>query len=112
MSYNISSIRILKSENFGITEEAFADVNRVQAPESWPRTVAELQQRLATGRFPWCGEASGYWSDVLTLFVLPKFTGSAELLLIWEGGDDLQGARITNGVVTMHKVETTLTEAL
>ena len=52
----------------------------------------------------WYGEFSGstfpYFLDVLTYTY-----GSIEIIVTWEGGEDVQGIRVVEGVVTQHKVE-------
>ena len=109
MAYNIDSIEILKQDNFTITDEAFTALN-VDGPELWADCdeAQEVRDYVSRNIFPWSGEGSGRGLDDLIEDVLPRFTGSADLLLTWEGGDSHSGIRVVDGVVTKHVVEMAL----
>jgi hypothetical protein len=100
MSYNIDSIIIVeRTVDFGLTLEHFDAVANalleqdVECPEMWS-DHAELQRMLALEALPWCGEWSGHGFDAFVATVLPAFTGSAELVVCWEGGDSYSGLRL------------------
>lgn len=109
MAYNIDSIEILKQDNFTISDEAFAAID-VVGPELWDdcEEAQKVRDYISRNCFPWSGEGSGRGIDNLIEEVLPRFTGNADLLLTWEGGDSHSGIRIVDGVVTKHVVEMTL----
>ena len=50
------------------------------------------------------GECSGLSYDALIETVLPRTTGSADLIFCWGGGDFYSGVRVVEGVVTKHEV--------
>lgn len=58
----------------------------------------------------WSGEWSGNSYDVLVEKILPVTSGSADIILTWEGGDAHSGVRVRDGVVTKHKVVLALGE--
>lgn len=55
----------------------------------------------------WCGEFSEYSLEYLFEKILPKTTGSADILVVWESGE-LTGVQVRGGVVTDCDVETRL----
>ncbi len=110
MSYNIDSITIIAQNEFTISESNFANISEDECPESWEfETSADLIEHTKGGSFPWHGEWSGRSFDKLKE-VLSLFTGSADMVLIWEGGDSTSGLRVVDGQVTEHKVLFTLGE--
>jgi hypothetical protein len=62
---------------------------------------------VAIERPRWRGEGSGYSFDDLLAEVLPLTKGSADILVVWDGGE-LSGIRVRDGVVTQPKVVTVL----
>jgi hypothetical protein len=54
-------------------------------------------------RVRWRGAGSGSTYDTFKNF-LSKTKGNADLVLIWEGGDSVEGLRVRDGVVTSHSV--------
>ena len=111
MSYNIDSIDILKQDNFTISPERFSTLVQEHSDdlaEGFPTRYNDLCKAIGDGRFWWYGEGSGSGYDTLVNVVLSLFTGSADLLLCWEGGDSYSGLRVSNGKVTKHVIEMTL----
>lgn len=60
---------------------------------------------LEIKKFSWYGDGSGYCMDYLTDTILPKTTGEAEIMFIWEGGDSITGLHVKDGVVTKKNVK-------
>lgn len=143
MSYNIDSIDIVASDDFGITPEALALAEK-DAPETgWPESnvFAQVRERgvidvgqcvsrsanifkregvsaygmsgparwvFTPGRFWFTSDGSGWAFDALLANILPRFTGRADLVVCWEGGDSFTGLRVVDGKVTKHEVVRTL----
>lgn len=104
MSYNVDSIDIIsKSDDFGITqfelEQFFSGEEDDYLCEVFPEDVGDLAEDIASKNFPYSGESSGHNFETLKR-LLAKFTGSAEMVVCWEGGDSYSGLRVRNGVVT------------
>lgn len=109
MSYNITSIKYIGTDKLTINA---ADLAKI-ATELHGKTPArcfiddikQLNQGFDVfqlGQFEWCGEGANNEED---LFRALSYTqGSADLLVIWEGGDSLSGLRVHNGVVAERKV--------
>jgi hypothetical protein len=120
MSYNIDSIEIIASDGFRISrakydelKEAFEDSEKL--PESscfdddWVTVCTkEVGDHIYPKHFWWQGEFSGRTHETLYDEVLPQFEGEADLVLIWEGGDGINGLRLRDGKVTEHEVVQTL----
>jgi hypothetical protein len=106
MSYNIDTIDIIaQSEDFGPTLDAFLKASEGHCPEQWdPDDEEDITSRIKAGSMPWSGEGSGRSFPEFLQEVLPLFTGSADMIVCWEGGDSFEGIRVTNGVVTHHNV--------
>ena len=111
MSYNIDNVEVLTSEDFGATRAAIEAMDRLEGYSAEGNFIDELLERLdgcADDFFPldvveWYGEGSGNSFDKLKAAVA-LCSGSADLLLTWEGGDSHQGLRLKDGTVTQHKV--------
>lgn len=119
MSYNADSVHIIAAKDFGITRAALDAVRPLlgkHVPEasvyeqvesgrhSWSnadRTAFQFDQK--TGLW-WSGEGSGWSFDAFIAHLLPRFTGSADLVACWEGGDSYTGLRVSNGKVTEREV--------
>lgn len=56
----------------------------------------------------WHGEGSGRQLDTLLTKILPRTSGTADLLVTWEEGDWFTGIRVEAGVVTKHEIEMAL----
>lgn len=118
MAYNIDTITILKSDGFAIPRprwEELVEKHSNEVPESsvldddFPKRCCEEHRGLLfVNSFPFHGEGSGSAIDLLVETILPAFLGSADLLLIWEGGDSTSGLRLLNGKVTRHEVVSAL----
>lgn len=113
MGYNISSIRIINADGFGVFP---ADLPEL--PDSWEPPPAEPDKRCP----PWATDEAGFaqligygvpgdvpfpWTggnsfEALRDRVLPAFKGYAELIITWEDGDS--ALRCDNGKVTEHEV--------
>ncbi len=104
MSTNVDSIRIIEQDGFGVSEQDFEGFAQLDLPDSMSCRYAEFVSGLNNGSFWWNGERSGSCYHVLLEQVLPKFTGRADMLVCWEGGNDYEGLRVVDGVVTEHEV--------
>ena len=115
MSYNIDSTRIIKSDNFRISEEQYKEwhydflQDKLDTPEWCFMDEIEDCAELVNGeyifhRLPWCYSWSGNSFDYLKNHLLPKFKGSADIILTWEGGDAHSGLRVVDGRVTEHNI--------
>lgn len=113
MSINIDSVEIVSSDAFCITRPLL-DALRMQygdsCPESsildvdWPqRSCEEHRGMLFVKSLCWHGEGSGYTYDSFKA-ALAKFLGTADIVVVWEGGNGHTGLRLLNGKVTEHKV--------
>ncbi len=113
MSYNIDSIDIIAADGFCIPRPKLAalvsefgdelpecSVLHPEMTKDWD----EFRGMLFPKRFDWYGEGSGGTFETLRDKVLPAFLGSADLLLVWEGGDSQSGLRLVNGIVTEHEI--------
>lgn len=56
----------------------------------------------------WTGEGSGSAHEMMRDEVLPLTKGEAEIVFVWEGGDDFLGLRVRDGVVTEHEIDLSL----
>lgn len=71
-----------------------------------PAPILDLNEVLEIERVAWRGEFSGYsFDDSFLTKVLPATIGEAELLIIWERGDFIQGLHVKDGIVTKKKVK-------
>lgn len=112
MSYNIDSIEVIAADNFRLdldVRDALAESIGDDAPEinifEYDRADGATHISFRQGAsLQWSGEGSGHAFDVLVGKVLPRFEGSADLLVTWEGGDSFSGLRIRDGKVTRHKI--------
>lgn len=109
MSYNIDSILTIYENSFGFgpTFDDLAEKHQSVAPEN---SVFDDDWNV-TQPFAWCGEGSESSFDVL-LEVLASFEGQVDLVLIWEGGDLIDGLRLRNHKVTRHRVLCSLGEQI
>jgi hypothetical protein len=69
------------------------------------KTVLEIKN------VAWCGGGSGRTRALLET-ILKKCDGTADLVLIWEGGDTVTGIKVRDGNITRCKVGYTLTEVI
>lgn len=114
MSYNIDSIVIVASDGFLIDRETLLALEKELGEDSLPEIELFDQARQSmrsgaqfwhpTGALWWRGEGSGHAYDAFVDKVLPRFHGSADLVLTWEGGDHFEGLRLKDGKVTKHEV--------
>ena len=106
MSYNIDMVEIIaRSDDFGATRAAIEEMDRLDGHSAECSVIDDQWFRLT--RVEWCGEGSGT-SYAKFKRALALCTGSADLLLTWEGGDSHDGLRISDGKVTEHEVEMSL----
>jgi hypothetical protein len=121
VSYNADSIEIVASDGFLVVKKALDDLRWKlereghHVPES--NLFDQCDEDKALGEFwhPesglwWYGEGSGHTFDVFVERVLPIFSGSADLVICWEGGDSYSGLRLRDHKVTKHEVVMTLGE--
>jgi hypothetical protein len=121
MSYNITGCDIAESKDFYITK---ADYEALQAEfaederlpecnildEGWVKLSTKVKgDKIYPKNFWWGG--NDYSLELLKEKVLPAFKGSADLVLIWEGGDSVSGLRYKGGKVTKHSVGYVLGDA-
>lgn len=108
MSYNIDSIDYLGDARLIISAAVLARLAKescadspessfLDDPDCWRESV-DLPGFVVLERLWWHGEGSGHGFDALKA-ALGHTLGSADLLLVWEGGDSQTGLRIVNGVV-------------
>ncbi len=81
----------------------------VESAEDLPESMGDQLERLTFGpddyatlnQFWWCGESSGngYYDGSLDAFIALT-EGEADLVFVWEGGEDFTGGRIRNGEMT------------
>lgn len=99
MSYNVDSIRVLDGELRVDSAEAlaFADLHESELAEiHWfdmPNPVGDTAIKPR-----WSGEGSGHSFKVF-LESMELTTGEATLLVIWEGGDCIEGYLVKDGRV-------------
>ena len=124
MSYNIGCIRVIYHKNFGLTKEGWAKIrdwksshghfaNCFHADETTIPNPDECDANVWDWKFfPFCGEGSGFYEGEFAglTSILSRFTGEADLIAVWEGGDDFTGYRLRNGKVTEHNVEFKLSD--
>ena len=105
MSYNVTAIDIVSGE-LRITAAASASV-LARAGDDLCETMSDYRgwRRFyvlrddTVRRIPFGGEWSGRCVPTLISF-LEACTGTAELVLCWEGGDSYTGYKVADGVVT------------
>jgi hypothetical protein len=109
VSYNIDSILTIYQSGFGFgpTYDELAAKHQRDAP-----TLSVFDNNWnVTQPFWWNGERSGSSFEAL-LEVLASFEGEIDLVLIWEGGDSIDGLRLRNHKVTRHRVLCSLGEEI
>lgn len=125
MSYNVDKISIVAHHGFRLPIE-YVDALRRDIgddhPEVWlleekPHTpfmgVPDFEDRDSYryyNRISWTGEGSGGTWETFVEKVLPRFQGSADLVVTWERGDSVTGLRVRDGKVTKHRVVMALGE--
>ncbi len=116
MSYNIDHSEYIGDGRLSIRRGdalCLLEVYDHQLPEGcWLDDLdlaGDLDEMLLINQFWWVGERSGSSSfDILIEHLLPETTGFAQIFLIWEGGDSINGIEVHDGVVTKKKVQVTL----
>lgn len=119
MSYNIDSIEIVKgkltinkelAQNFNDRHnDDLPEWNFINAILEGDELVIEKEDEdgVHLKRVPWCHQGSGRsFEQFKEALELTK--GKADLVLIWEGGDSINGLRISNGKVEEKEVKMTL----
>lgn len=126
MSYNIDTIKVVAADSFRIARADFdrmrlklSKADRVPGGNVFDQLLPEDGRPVdceqigkygdtgwsfaAGASFWWYGEWSGHCLDALKE-LLSEFTGSADLVICWEGGDSFLGLRVKDGRVTEHHV--------
>ncbi len=117
MSYNIDHNEIIsRSDSFGITRKnltklrRWADQNEDKLPEGcldgqcWYNDDS-TDQFIPIHDIWFYGEGSGWALEVGAFNKLCSyFSGTADVVFYWEGGNSVSGYRITDGKVTEHHV--------
>lgn len=110
MSYEISNVTLLGEFTLNITEERYRELcDRYAGKPGVEGSIfdadwVELCCSVVDGViFP-----SGWWwlgsNTALMCEVLAEFSGNADLLVTWEGGDSFGGVRLRDGKVSHHMV--------
>ena len=111
MSYNVTRAKALKIDakirlsdllllaKETIPENSLVNVYKKRKPDA--EGFIRLDGLQWTGE--WSGHSLGVYERALALLV-----GTAEIVLIWEGGECFSGYRVDNGVVTRCEVELAL----
>jgi hypothetical protein len=112
VSYNISFSYYLSGE-LSVLPDKVDTVWRLcmeRGPEvSLAEYIKDVDGVHVICQFSWYGEGSGRSvDDVLIPHVLPLTRGRAEILLIWESGDQITGLLVDGGKVTECDVAYTL----
>ena len=105
MSYNIDTIEVV-SGALTLTEEAREAALAAIAD----RPEGNFLDYATLPRVRWCGDWSGHTLPELKR-ALTYTRGTADLALIWEGGDSVSGIRVVEGAVTEHKASVVLGDA-
>ena len=126
MSYNIDTIKIVAADSFRISRDSFdrlrlklSKADRIPEGNVFDQLLPDDGRIVdcehigkygdagwsfaAGASFWWYGEWSGHCLDALQE-LLAEFSGSADLVVCWEGGDSFQGLRVKDGKVTEHVV--------
>ena len=116
MSYNINTIDYLSGELF-MTDEKRGAARDIPSSSRPPEGCfldtyndKDCWHNDMITALWWYGEGSGYSYDLLKE-VLALTTGCADLMIVWEGGDDITGLRVLDGDVIEYSVTHTLGEA-
>jgi hypothetical protein len=112
LSTNITHINTLRS-TLRISKRKAAKARKLYLPELNPLDGLEFGDDgfAPIPRFWWCGESSGNrYHDVEWDAFIALTEGEADLILFWEGGDFVTGARIRDGVVSECEVRMELAE--
>lgn len=106
MSYNITSIE-LRDSDLTMSTEAWrkwkAQERILPLPESNMPFMDPTDEQLESGVVPvrelwWCGEFSGTrYNDGTFAAFIADLQGSADCILVWEGGDEIHGLKIRDG---------------
>lgn len=122
MSYNIDHVIVLTSSNFRVPREVvlawkddmdlldrFPEINFLDyIGKNVPDADGYVSMLNHAGSFWFSGEGSGRAEDILIEKILPRTRGTADLALVWEGGDSISGLRVGDGHVTRCDVVITL----
>jgi len=120
MSYNISHSAYIGSGRLTITKRALrklledyeddlAEGNFLHVLHGKIKGYGD-EEEIVVENFWWYGEYSGHsYRDILPK-ILSFTKGTADILFVWEGGNDFSGLHVENGVCQERKVEVSLTE--
>ncbi len=109
MSYNVDSVKYISGKlsisyedvvNLLSLYDNLAESNFLEEIYNTPNPPEDGE--IESPR--WNGSGSGRNFDVFVKRVLPRTRGRADLVIIWEGGDDVTGLRVEDGKVTEKKV--------
>ena len=114
MSYNVSNIDIVEGTLYTTIAHVRLFERLMKAEgESLPGSWEWAGLILPNGeikRLPWHGEGSGHgWEHFRTF--LGMTAGTASILIIWEGGDDVTGLVVEDGEVFDGEVVQTVRKA-
>lgn len=119
LSYNIDEIKVISGQLFihdkvakKLLKKHKNELPEMHFLENSDMEFTKLSEPDANGMMKiddllWGGEGSGSTFDTL-MDILENTKGEAEILIIWEGGDSIQGFRIKDGEVTEKKVKITM----
>ncbi len=111
MSYNITTSDYLSGQ-LSISEDNLIKARRTfkdKLPEC--NFIEELDQGepingvYVIKNFWWYGEGSGYATGECLEKILAMTTGTAEIILTWEGGDSITGLKVMDGVTAKQRVK-------
>ncbi len=123
MSYNVDDFKVLSGQLSiraadvrklrkgykanGPCNETFVDdlFEIIDGEDDAPQII-----EIEMSEFRWTGEGSGSSWDYFTDSVVPMLRGSADVVVVWEGGDSVTGLRIQDGKATDMGVKMTLVD--
>jgi hypothetical protein len=111
MSYNISGVVVLSADAVMTGDDVSELLELAERADMRPEgcfldfiehpRVDEVRLKSLA----WCGGGSGNSYEFFVENVLPRVRGRADLLVIWEGGDRVDGLLVRDGVVTQADVK-------
>ena len=125
MSYNISSQKVKKLENFKFPIASLYDkCKRDDWKPNQPK-IKDLERNLVTiefgceqhitgildngilsvTEFDFTGEGSGVAMDYVLENAFKDSTGLLQAILVWEGGDTIEAFKVENGVISQNDID-------
>jgi hypothetical protein len=125
MSYNISSQKVKKLENFKIPIASLYDkckrddwkpkqpeiknveTNLVSIEFGCEQHITGILKEgiLSVTEFDFTGEGSGVAMDYVLENALKDSSGLLQAILVWEGGDTIESFKVENGIITQTDIE-------